>query len=96
MAKKKSNKEKGNKFENICKNTINSGALVFDKGDLKTSELVIEAKFTEGKGFRITTKILEKIWGEALDSGKLPRLLIGIKEGTILWTLSCDITKGVI
>lgn len=93
---KKSNKEKGGKFENICKNTINSGALTFDKGDLKTAEYVIEAKFTEAKGFRVTTKILNKIWGEALDANKLPRLIIGIKDKDILWTINCDITKGTI
>ena len=94
MKRKKSNKDKGNAFEEKVKNTINSGALVFDKGDLKTCDLVIECKFTEAKGFRISTKILNKIWSEALDSNKLPRLVVGIKDGEELWTIVCDITKG--
>ena len=90
--KKKSNKEKGNDFEKECQRTINSGAF-FQKGDLTTSDRVIECKFTEGKGFRITTKILEKIWGESLDAQKLPYLIVGIKDDNIQWTLKCEITK---
>ena len=90
--KKKSNKDKGSEFENRCKNTINSGALL-QKGDLVTSEHCIEIKFTEKKGFRVSTKIVEKIWGEALDSGKLPLLIIGIKDNDVIYKLTCTITK---
>jgi hypothetical protein len=90
--KKKSNKDKGNEFENRCKNTINSGAFL-QKGDLKTDEYCIECKYTDKKGFRISTKIVEKIWGEALDSGKLPLIIIGIKDNDIVYKLTCTITK---
>lgn len=90
--KKKSNKQKGSDFEKECQQTINSGAF-FQKGDLSTSERVIECKFTEGKGFRISTKILEKIWNDALDANKLPYLIIGIKDDKIQWTIKCEITK---
>jgi len=86
-------KNKGRKYEDRVKKTINSGALWFDKGDLKTSDHVIECKFTEKKGFRISTKILEKIWNEALEAQKLPALVIGIKDGKYLWTLNVSIKK---
>jgi hypothetical protein len=85
-------KNKGREYEKECQRTINSGAF-FDKGDLKTSDYVIEAKFTEKKGFRISTKILEKIWGEALDANKLPLLLVGIKDGTTQWNLKIELNK---
>ena len=92
--KKKSNKEKGSKFEKECQQTINSGAF-FQKGDLRTEDHVIECKFTEAKGFRISTKILEKIWGEALDAQKLPLLIVGIKDGNIQWNLTVNIQKEI-
>jgi hypothetical protein len=85
-------KNKGRKFEDQCQKTINSGAF-FDKGDLKTEDYVIECKFTEKKGFRISTKILEKIWGEALDANKLPLLIVGIKDGTTQWNLKIELNK---
>jgi len=85
-------KNKGREYEKECQKTINSGAF-YDKGDLKTEECVIECKFTEKKGFRISTKILEKIWGEALDANKLPLLLVGIKDGTTQWNLRITINK---
>jgi hypothetical protein len=85
-------KNKGRKFEDECQKTINSGAF-FQKGDLKTSDYVIEAKFTEKKGFRISTKILDKIWNDALDAQKLPLLIIGIKDGTVQYNLTVQINK---
>lgn len=85
-------KNKGRKFEDQCQKTINSGAF-FDKGDLKTEDYVIECKYTEKKGFRISTKILEKIWGEALDANKLPLLIVGIKDGTTQWNLKIELNK---
>lgn len=85
-------KNKGRKFEDECQKTINSGAF-FDKGDLKTEDYVIECKFTEKKGFRISTKILEKIWGEALDANKLPLLIVGIKDGNTQWNLKIELNK---
>jgi hypothetical protein len=95
--KKKSNKAKGTDFENKVKNTLNSGALWFDKGDLKTKDHVIECKFTEKSGYRITIKLLDKLWKDALEANKLPALIIGIKDnkGTvpILWTIKAQIER---
>jgi hypothetical protein len=68
-------KKKGSKFEDKVQKCINSGSLWFDKGDLKTEDYLIESKFTEKKAFRITTKILQKLWEEALDRNKLPALV---------------------
>ena len=44
-------KNKGRKFEDKVRKTINSGATWFDKGDLSTDEYLIECKFTEKKRF---------------------------------------------
>ena len=91
--KKKSSKKKGQKFEEKVKKTLNSGALWFDKGDLKTKNHVIEAKFTEKKGFRITLKLLQKLWEEALESNKLPALVVGIQDGENLWMIKAIVEK---
>lgn len=89
---KKKSKIKGQEFEELVKNTINSGALSFDKGDLKTKDYVIECKFTDKKGYRITQKLLEKIWNDALDAHKLPRLVIGFpRNETELFMIACNI-----
>ena len=93
---KKSNKRKGMDHERVVEKCIASGSLWFDKGDLKTDELVIECKFTEKKGYRITTKILEKLWNEALDSNKLPLLVIGIQEEDgSRWDLKVEINRSI-
>jgi hypothetical protein len=93
---KNNNKRKGMKFESLVQKTINSGALSFDKGDLKNDEYVIECKFTEKKGYRITTKLLDKLWDEALDSNKLPKLIVGIEDGKHRWMLNVSIEREVI
>ena len=93
--RKKSNKEKGNDFEKKCQRTINSGAF-FQKGDIVTENFCIEAKYTDKKGFRISTKILNKIWTEALEANKLPLLVIGIKDETSNWTIKCEINKEIL
>lgn len=92
---KKSNKQKGIDFERKVEKCIASGGIWCDKGDLKTKDYVIEAKFTDKKGFRISTKLLKKLWGEALDSNKLPLLTIGIQddEQKCLWFLTTKVEK---
>ena len=85
-------KNKGREYEKECQKTINSGAF-FKDHDLSTNDRVIECKFTEKKGFRISTKILEKLYNDALDANKFPYLIIGIKDENIQWTIKCDITK---
>jgi len=93
---KKSNKEKGTNFEKKVVQNINSGALWFNKGDLKTEDYCIECKFTEKKGYRITTNILKKIWEEALESNKLPLMIVGIKDENSTWNLQIQINKETI
>lgn len=92
----KRNKKIGQKFESKVQKTINSGQLYFDKGDLKTDTHLIECKFTQKKGFRITTKVLQKIWDEALTANRLPVLVIGIqddKDEDIVWMLNVNIER---
>jgi len=92
---KKRNKELGKDFEERVQKTINSGTMWFDKGDLKTKDNVIECKFTEKKGYRITTKLLRKLWEESLDANKLPLLIIGIKDEDCRWMLKVSIKREV-
>ena len=92
---KKNNKKKGQNFENKVQKTLNSGALWFSPADLRSDEHVIEVKFTEQKGFRITTRMLEKLWNEALDANKLPLLVIGIEEDKQRWMLRVQIEKEI-
>jgi len=66
--------KKGNKFEK----TIASGALWWNKGDIRYGDYCIECKFTEKKGFRVSKQILEKLWNDSLDASKEPLLIIGI------------------
>jgi hypothetical protein len=73
-------KKKGNKFEDKVQKCINSGQLWFQKSDLSMDNFVIECKFTDKKGFKITTSILEKLWNEALNASKEPILEIGIRR----------------
>ena len=88
-------KNKGNDFEKKVQRCINSGALWFDKCDLKTDTHRIEVKFTEKKSFSITRKILDKLWSEALDSNKLPALVIGIKGEKDTYIINCQIQKEI-
>lgn len=91
--KKKNNKRRGQAFENKVQKTLNSGSLWFDKGDLKTEDYVIECKFTEKKGFRVTTALLKKLWEESLDANKLPMLVIGIEDEDKRWMLHVNIEQ---
>ena len=89
-------KVKGQKFESLVQKTINSGQLWFDKGDLKVGDYLIECKKTDQKGFRITTKLLRKLWDEALTANKLPALVIGIQDEEnkdMIWLLKVNINR---
>ena len=90
--KKKTSKDTGNNYEKECQRTINSGAFNRDH-DLSTSEYCVECKFTEKKGFKITTAILDKLWEDSFSSNKLPLLLVGIKDDKIQWNLRITINK---
>lgn len=95
MRKPKPSKKKGQKFEKKVQKTINSGALSFDKGDLKTETHVIECKFTDKQSYRITAKTLQKIWNEAMDACKLPSMVVGIDGEGCRWMLTININKEV-
>ncbi len=85
-------KDKGNKFEKKVQRAINSGSLWFDKGDLSTKEYLIDCKKTDKLSYRITAETLQKIWNEALESNKLPALVIGIQD----WVITVKITRKII
>lgn len=64
--------------------TVDSGRMWFDKGDLtlgtKYNNYCIEAKETDKKGFRVSKKLLDKLWEEALDNSKLPLIILRIQD----------------
>jgi len=92
MKKKKSNKSKGGAFEEKIIATINSGALAWQKTDAQSSEFCYEIKMTDKLGFRISKKILDKLWEESFQSNKIPRLIIGLpKDDNNYYILTCDI-----
>lgn len=87
---KKNQKRKGSRFEKKVQKTINSGALWFNKGDLRFENYCIEAKYTDKKGFRVSLQILEKLWRESLEANKEPLLVIGIRRnGDQIFKLQC-------
>lgn len=92
---KRKSKKIGQAWEVKVQKSINSGSLWFSKGDLLTPTRLIECKYTSKKGYRITSKILEKLWEEALDSNKLPVLIIGIENDKEIWKLVVHIEKEV-
>jgi hypothetical protein len=69
--------------------------LWFDKGDLKTSDYLIECKMTDQKAYRITAKLLEKLWYEALTANKLPVLVVGLRDKDIEWILNVHIERKI-
>jgi hypothetical protein len=90
--------QKGNKFEKKIVKQISSGALWWAPLDISTDEYLIEAKYTDQKGYRVSKDLLEKIWNSALKRGKLPILVIGIKrDDETIFTLNCQlqVTKKV-
>lgn len=86
------NKKVGNKGEDLFIKTINSGAF-YQKGDAISDKDCVEIKTTEKKSFSISTKLLEKIWGEAFDQNKFPLFGIVIRRDNADWILKVDIIK---
>ncbi len=56
-----------------------SGAFWHRKGDVRSDDLLIEAKTTEKKSFSIVGTIWDKIRREALLDGRLPVLAISLQ-----------------
>lgn len=85
-------RNKGDKFEKKVQRTIGSGGLWFQPLDIQYEDYIIECKTTDKKGYRISTDLLEKIWGQALSMNKLPKLIIGIKRNDKqMFIINCDI-----
>jgi hypothetical protein len=59
---------------------VGSGRVWNKKGDVKNQKFLIEAKQTDNKSFSITETLWDKIYGEALDSFRLPMMGIKIKD----------------
>jgi len=60
--------------------TPRSGGLWGFKGDIKSDKFLIESKETEKDSFRITKKLWNKIYTEAIESRRLPLLSIQIDD----------------
>jgi Holliday junction resolvase len=59
-----------------------SGAGAFEKGDVRLTGVVrIEAKTTKHGSFRVTSDMLNKIEGFAVQAGEVPAMLIEIEGG---------------
>ena len=82
----------GNKGEKLWIQTINSGAF-YQKGDGISDEYCVEIKTTEKKSFSINTKLLNKIWNEALDQNKIPLFGIVLTSKDEDWILKVDIVR---
>ena len=90
---KTKNNKKGSKFESLAQRTIASGGLWFQKGDIHYDKHCAECKYTDKKGYRITTETLEKLWNDALNQNKLPLLVLGIKRSDkYIFLLECKLT----
>jgi len=86
-------RNKGREFEKKVVRNIQSGGLWFQPLDINCENHLIECKFTDKKSYRITSKLLEKIWQQALDMNKEPSLVIGIKRNEKeMFVLNCSIT----
>lgn len=105
MDKKKPRKRtvskiKGQKFENKVRMTIQSGSLLTDPADISyvdknNTRYCVESKFTDKKGFRITDKMVQKLWNQALDMQKIPKLVIGLPHPEIdgkMFMITCNIS----
>jgi hypothetical protein len=87
-----SRRKTGSKFEDKVKKSVGSGNLWFSPLDLKDDTHYIECKYTDKKGYRVATALLEKIWGQSLSMNKEPALVIGIKRNeNEIFVLRCDV-----
>jgi Holliday junction resolvase len=62
------------------------------KETLKTEDYVIECKYTDKSGIKITLAMLEKLCKKAKSLNKIPRLVLGIKKNeTQNFLLKCNV-----
>ena len=77
LTKPLNTRKKGKQGEDSVRNTISSGGLWFDKGDLKMKDYLIEVKNKQGqKGYMVSTKLLDKVLSEAYTVKKEPLIII--------------------
>jgi hypothetical protein len=59
-----------------------SGSGGFEKGDVRITRLArIEAKTTQAASFRVTTDMIDKIEGHALQAGEIPVIEVELSGG---------------
>ena len=64
---------------------IASGAIEGMKGDVRTSEYLIENKFTDASNYTVDYKIWNKIFKEAIkDGGRTPLLQVDIQDASVV------------
>jgi hypothetical protein len=77
--KKKKSAKQEKRFAKHLKGKVQrgSGAVIFNKGDVKSAELLTECKRTDGETIRVDKKWLIKVSREAVGYGKTPALGFG-------------------
>lgn len=82
MTKKKSNTSKDN-----------SKAIGLVPQSIDYDKFVVDVKYTDKGGFRISLDMLEKLFQKARLAGKLPLLKIGIKKSELeIFLVDCQIS----
>ena len=84
LIKKKSQKQENQvAFDLNGKVTIASGALYFQKADVRNDKYLVECKYTAKGFYSLTLKIWEKIRSEAIKDGlRIPMMEIELYNGT--------------
>jgi hypothetical protein len=62
------------------KTTIASGALWFQKGDIKANGILVEAKATSSKALSVKSSVWKKIENEAVRRGLVPAMALQMKD----------------
>lgn len=62
------------------KTTISSGAIWFDKADVRSEKFLIECKTTQNSFYSVTSKVWEKVDRESCYANKTPLLIVDLKD----------------
>lgn len=72
--------------------TINSGATIFDKGDVHYLDYCLDMKMTVGKQIIVTEDMLTKMEQDAMDTHKTPAIVLNFSKSKKLrntkWVLT--------
>ena len=83
-------RERSRRQEEVCASRVGgkpqpgSGSRDHSKLDVEAPGLMVECKFTDGKGFRVTKALLEKVRRESAMQGKTGIVELDI-DGTLCW-----------